>query len=32
MSPFLGAAIADEVMRGRERAELSEFRPARFFN
>jgi glycine/D-amino acid oxidase-like deaminating enzyme len=32
MSPFLGAAIADEVVRGRERAELSEFRPARFFN
>ncbi len=32
MSPFLGAAIADEVARGRERAELKDFRPARFFN
>ncbi|HEX5327862.1 MAG TPA: FAD-dependent oxidoreductase [Acetobacteraceae bacterium] len=32
MSPFLGAAVADEVARGRERTELAEFRPARFFN
>src|SRR5438105_9946720 len=32
MSPFLGAAVADEVVRGRERAELADFRPARFFN
>jgi glycine/D-amino acid oxidase-like deaminating enzyme len=32
MSPFLGAAIADEVERGRERAELAAFRPGRFFN
>ena len=32
LSPFLGAAIADEVVRGRERAELAPFRPGRFFN
>jgi len=32
LSPFLGAAIADEVVRGRERGELAEFRPGRFFN
>jgi glycine/D-amino acid oxidase-like deaminating enzyme len=32
MSPFLGAAVADEVVRGRQRAELSDFRPGRFFN
>jgi glycine/D-amino acid oxidase-like deaminating enzyme len=32
LSPFLGAAIADEVVRGRERAELVAFRPERFFN
>ncbi len=32
LSPFLGAVIADEVVRGRERAELAKFRPARFFN
>ncbi|MGH7152643.1 MAG: NAD(P)/FAD-dependent oxidoreductase [Acetobacteraceae bacterium] len=32
MSPFLGAAIADEIVRGRERSELADFRPARFFN
>lgn len=32
LSPFLGAAIADEVVRGRERAELVAFRPGRFFN
>src|SRR5206468_1916418 len=32
MSPFLGAAVADEVVRGRERAELADFRPARFFS
>ena len=32
MSPFLGAAIADEVARGRDRPELATFRPARFFN
>jgi len=32
LSPFLGAAIADEVVRGRERAELAAFRPGRFFN
>jgi glycine/D-amino acid oxidase-like deaminating enzyme len=32
MSPFLGAAVADEVMRGQQRIELADFRPARFFN
>lgn len=32
LSPFLGAAVADEITRGRERAELAPFRPARFFN
>ncbi|HSU05443.1 MAG TPA: FAD-binding oxidoreductase [Acetobacteraceae bacterium] len=32
MSPFLGAAVADEIARGRERPELAQFRPARFFN
>ncbi|MEA2741830.1 MAG: hypothetical protein QOG25_201 [Acetobacteraceae bacterium] len=32
MSPFLGAAVADEIMRGQQRPELADFRPARFFN
>jgi glycine/D-amino acid oxidase-like deaminating enzyme len=32
MSPFLGAAVADEIVGGRQRAELADFRPARFFN
>jgi glycine/D-amino acid oxidase-like deaminating enzyme len=32
MSPFLGAAVADEIVGGRQRPELAEFRPARFFN
>jgi glycine/D-amino acid oxidase-like deaminating enzyme len=32
MAPFLGAAVADEVMRGKQREELAELRPARFFN
>jgi glycine/D-amino acid oxidase-like deaminating enzyme len=32
MSPFLGAVVADEIVRGRQRAELVHFRPARFFN
>jgi glycine/D-amino acid oxidase-like deaminating enzyme len=32
MSPFLGAAVADEIVRGRQRVELADFRPARFFN
>jgi len=32
MSPFLGAAVADEIVHGRQRAELAHFRPARFFN
>jgi hypothetical protein len=29
---FLGAAVADEIVLGRQRAELADFRPARFFN
>ncbi|MEA2778017.1 MAG: hypothetical protein QOF90_3423, partial [Acetobacteraceae bacterium] len=32
MSPFLGAVVADEIMRGQQRPELADFRPARFFN
>ena len=32
MSPFLGKAAADEVVRGQQRPELADFRPARFFN
>jgi hypothetical protein len=32
MSPFLGAAVADETLGGRQRPELADFRPARFFN
>ena len=32
MSPFLGAAVADEIVRGRRRPDLADFRPARFFN
>jgi glycine/D-amino acid oxidase-like deaminating enzyme len=32
MSPFLGAAVADEIVGGQHRAELADFRPARFFN
>jgi glycine/D-amino acid oxidase-like deaminating enzyme len=31
LAPYLGKAIADEVVFGRQHAELSEFRPARFF-
>ncbi|MGO4671033.1 NAD(P)/FAD-dependent oxidoreductase [Bosea sp. 2RAB26] len=30
LSPFLGQAVADEVLRGRERPELAQFRPSRF--
>jgi glycine/D-amino acid oxidase-like deaminating enzyme len=32
MSPFLGSVVADEIVHGRQRAELAHFRPARFFN
>jgi glycine/D-amino acid oxidase-like deaminating enzyme len=32
LSPFLGAAVADEIVNGRQRPELADFRPARFFN
>jgi len=30
LSPFLGQAVADEVLHGRQRPELEEFRPERF--
>jgi hypothetical protein len=32
MSPFLGTVVADEIVNARQRAELADFRPARFFN
>lgn len=32
IAPYLGRAIADEVVRQREHADLADFRPARFFN
>lgn len=32
MSPFLGVCVADEIVRGNDRSELMDFRPARFFN
>jgi glycine/D-amino acid oxidase-like deaminating enzyme len=32
MSPFLSAGVADEIVRGRQRAEFAHFRPARFLN
>ena len=32
LSPFLGQAVADEIVHGRTRPELETFRPARFFN
>ena len=32
MSPFIGQAVADEIMRNRIRPELADCRPARFFN
>ena len=32
MSPFLGATVADEIVRGKQTGELAQFRPARFFN
>ncbi len=32
MSAFIGIAVADEIVNGRERPELASFRPARFFN
>ncbi|HWJ76169.1 MAG TPA: FAD-dependent oxidoreductase [Kaistia sp.] len=31
LAPYLGKAVADEVVFGRERADLADFRPARFF-
>jgi glycine/D-amino acid oxidase-like deaminating enzyme len=32
LSPFIGPMIADELMRNRQRRELADFRPDRFFN
>ncbi len=32
LAPFLGRAVADEIVGGRQRPELADFRPARFFN
>lgn len=32
LSPFLGQAVADEIVHDRIRPELESFRPARFFN
>lgn len=32
LSAFLGEVVADELVHGRERNELAEFRPSRFFN
>jgi glycine/D-amino acid oxidase-like deaminating enzyme len=32
LSPFLGIAVADEILNDIERAELAPFRPARLFN
>jgi glycine/D-amino acid oxidase-like deaminating enzyme len=32
LSPFLAKAVADEIVRGKTRAELTNFRPSRFFN
>jgi glycine/D-amino acid oxidase-like deaminating enzyme len=31
MAPYLGKAVADEVVRGREHQSLRDFRPGRFF-
>jgi glycine/D-amino acid oxidase-like deaminating enzyme len=31
LAAFLGAAVADEILRGEARPELATFRPARFF-
>ena len=32
LGAFLGELVADELVHGRERGELAEFRPSRFFN
>lgn len=32
MSPFIGQLVADELVHNRQRAELADFRPQRFFN
>ncbi len=32
LSPFLAKAATDEIVHGKQRAELKDFRPARFFN
>jgi glycine/D-amino acid oxidase-like deaminating enzyme len=31
LAPYLGKAVADEIVFGREHADLADFRPARFF-
>lgn len=31
LAPYLGKVVADEIVHGREHADLAEFRPARFF-
>jgi glycine/D-amino acid oxidase-like deaminating enzyme len=32
LGPFIGEAVADEVINNRTRSELADFRPSRFFN
>jgi glycine/D-amino acid oxidase-like deaminating enzyme len=32
LSPFLAKAVTDEIVHGRTRPELANFRPGRFFN
>jgi glycine/D-amino acid oxidase-like deaminating enzyme len=32
LGPFIGEAVADEIVNGRIRPELAEFRPSRFFS
>jgi glycine/D-amino acid oxidase-like deaminating enzyme len=32
MSPFIASVVADELMRNRQREEMVDFRPSRFFN
>jgi len=31
LAPFIGAAVADEILNGVSRPELADFRPGRFF-
>jgi glycine/D-amino acid oxidase-like deaminating enzyme len=32
LAPFIGVAVADEIVHGRQPAELADFRPSRFFS